>query len=68
MEIESLISEITSFPVKFLSLGNISFYTFLKDIGYFKDYNQVNEDNVAEALVQNPEYIDAWIGWSEDKR
>ncbi len=68
MEIESLISAIISFPVKFLSLGNISIRSFLKDVGYFEDYDQVHEDNIAKALVQSPEYIDAWIGWSEDKR
>ena len=68
MEIESLINEIISFPEKFLRLGNISIYPFLKDIGYFKDYDQVQEDNIAKALIQQPEYINTWFGWSEDKR
>jgi hypothetical protein len=67
MGIKSLINEIISFPEKFRS-GNISIYSFLKGVGYFEDYDQVQEDNIAKALIQHPEYINTWFGWSEDKR
>ena len=68
MELESLINEIISFPVKFYSLGNISIYSFLSNVGYLEHYNQVQDDSIATALAQSPEYIDAWFDWSENKR
>jgi len=31
-------------------------------------YNNINENTVKEALEQHPQYVDQWLGWSEDKR
>ena len=68
MAIGSLINEIISFPLKFNNLEDISLYSFLKEIGYFKHYNEVYENDVAKTLIQHPECINAWLNWSENKR
>jgi hypothetical protein len=68
MDNDLMINEIISFPGEFHRLGNISINSFLKDIGYFKNHNQVQEENLTNALIDNPKYIDQWLVWSEDKR
>lgn len=68
MDSDLMINEIISFPGEFRRLGNISINSFLKNIGYFKNYDQVQEENLTNALTDNPKYIDKWLGWSEDKR
>lgn len=68
MNKETLISSIVNLPENFYSLGNISIYSLLKETGYFEMYNQVDEINIVKELIRNPEYINQWLSWSEDKR
>ena len=47
---------------------NSSFYSLLKDKGYFESHNQISESDISNALVEYPESIDNWLAFSENKR
>lgn len=68
MNTNDMISNIVSLPEKFESIGDISIYSLLKEMGYFEIYDQINEADILDRLIKNPEYINQWLNWSEDKR
>ncbi|MCE3295144.1 MAG: hypothetical protein K0R65_858 [Crocinitomicaceae bacterium] len=63
-----MIKNIIDLPEKFYALGNVSIYSLLKETGYFEIHSKVTEENIIFELSQYPEYVDHWLGWSNDKR
>ncbi len=56
-------------PSEFKSPENDqSIYSLLQNTGYFDLYDQVQENQITEALAEHSECIDHWMEWSEDKR
>lgn len=56
-------------PSRFNSSGNDqSIYSLLQATGYFELYDQIQEDQILEALYDHLECADQWMKWSEDKR
>jgi hypothetical protein len=68
MEKHQMIKDILFLPSKFYADGNISMYFLLKETGYFELYNQVDEGNIFEMLIQHSDCVNQWLTWSEDKR
>jgi hypothetical protein len=68
MEIGNLIEDIINIPTKFHELRDVSFYTLLKNSGYFVLYNQISEEKIFEQLSKHPEWVNQWIQYSEDQR
>ena len=68
MEIESLIDDILNMPTIFHELGNVSYYTLLKNSGYFEKCNQISENDILKRIIRNPECVEQWLIYSEDQR
>jgi len=68
MEAKDIIEWIINIPCEYYALKNISFYTLLKNTGYFKINYEIDEADIVEALRNRPEIVQYWIQWSEDKR
>lgn len=68
MSVAQTISTLIHLPRHFSSLGNVSFYSLLKESGYFAVHDQVSESAIREAIVRHPECVEEWIRFSEDKR
>ena len=63
-----LADDIISFPNRFHQSKNISFLSFLTDIGYFENYTLLSEEDIVEKLAEQPTYVQDWLTWSEDRR
>jgi hypothetical protein len=68
MKTKRLVNSILVLPEKFHILGNVSFYSLLRETGYFEAYNQINEGAILDELDKQPEYVKHWLKWSSDKR
>jgi hypothetical protein len=68
MKVSDIIAGLIHLPRRFNSLGNVSIHDLLKETGYFEMHDQVSEESIHEALAQQPECVDEWISYSEDKR
>jgi hypothetical protein len=68
MDIRIIIEDIIRLTDRFYSLGDKSIYDLLKDSGYFEVNDQIQENDIADVLSQNPDLIEQWLIWSEDKR
>ena len=68
METEKIISDVINMPAKYNELGNITYYSLLRNAGYFEVHDQINEDKILEQLIKHPEWVKQWIQYSEDKR
>ncbi|MFL5741037.1 MAG: hypothetical protein ACJ75B_12520 [Flavisolibacter sp.] len=64
---KDLIKKIISLPKKYYTEGNSSIHSLLEQIDHFKE-EELNEEEIADALSQNPSCIVDWLRWSEDKR
>jgi hypothetical protein len=63
------IGQIICLPAKFNDPEtNESIYSLLKATGYFELYDQIRESDIAKALAKQPECINQWLSWSDDKR
>jgi hypothetical protein len=68
MEKNFLITNILFIPDRFYAERNISFYTLLKETGYFELHVQISEMDIYNVLIKNQACIDHWLNWSENKR
>ena len=68
METEKIIRDIINMPAKYHELGDITYYSLLKNTGYFELHDQINKDEIFEQLSKHPEWVKQWIQYSEDKR
>lgn len=55
-------------PRKFNDLGDVSVYSLLHHSGYFENHHEITEDAIHEMLLGQPECIDEWVRFSDDKR
>ena len=68
MDLENLIRILVNLPSQFQEVRNKSIITLLKESGYVKYFDIVNENNIADFLKKYPEKIKDWLIWSDDKR
>lgn len=66
--VEPVIAKILHMPANFRELGNVSFYSLLRDSGYNEIYEQVSEDDIAAGLAKSPGCISDWMEYSSNKR
>lgn len=64
---DKLIDDIIHLPSEFKK-SNISLFDLLQNSGYFENHNNIKEYDIAKALISNPECIQSWLLWSDDKR
>jgi hypothetical protein len=50
------------------NLENKSFYQLLEEMGYFETYDTVTIQALQDAFGKNPEFVEAWLEWSSNKR
>ena len=51
-----------------LGTGGRSLHDLLKEAGYYERHDLIAASDIREALLTDPECIDKWISYSEDKR
>jgi hypothetical protein len=68
MSEQDIIKEIIFIPKDFYEKRNISIFSLLKNTGYFDLFDKINIDQILQVVIQNPECIDYWLMWSENKR
>ena len=68
MEIKSIVKEIIFIPSVFNSRDDVSPYTLLKNSGYFKAYNEIDENTIQEELKLHPNCVKDWLQYSADQR
>lgn len=67
-DIKNIINDIINIPSTLHCNETESMYSLLQKYNYFEQYDMVQEDLIREVLIKNPEYINQWLQWSEDKR
>jgi hypothetical protein len=67
-EIHQFCLNIINFPAIMTREGNVSFYTLLKESGYYESYDQVTIEAIRQALIERPDFVNDWIQYSEDQR
>src|SRR5580700_2880692 len=65
---EKIVESIIRLPRSFYTQGDKSIRVLLQETGYFEQYNSINESDIAQSLLSNPDFIYDWLSWSEDKR
>jgi hypothetical protein len=65
---QEVIRRILTLPERFKSPRNQTFNNLLKDTGYIEISNQIQENDILEAIKNYPETVTSWLLWSEDKR
>lgn len=60
--------DIIGFPRTTSEKQNVSFYSLLKKSGYFEMRDQTTIAAIREALLEQPDYVNDWIQYSEDQR
>lgn len=68
MKLNDVITHLVSLPHEFNRLGNISFHELLNESGYLNFSEEILVENIREALIEQPQRIDEWAQYSEDKR
>lgn len=63
-----VVKDIVFLPKRFYAEKNVSIYSLLEESGYLNLYNQINEEEIFEFLIQCPDCAKHWLRWSEDKR
>jgi hypothetical protein len=66
---DELVLRILNIPRTFFNPTNDnSVYSLLKQTGYFREKDKVDEKTIINILEQNPEYTEDWLDWSANKR
>ena len=68
MNASNIATAVIQIPRTFGNLGNVSIFSLLKGTGYFEMHDQVSEAEIHEALIRQPECVDDWMLYSDDKR
>ncbi len=55
-------------PVDYHSVGTKSLLHLIDESGYTNDSAAVTESSISSLLRDQPEWCDAWIGYSQDRR
>lgn len=68
MNLCKIINKILHIPRDLHRLNNVSVYSLLRGSGYFEAYSLISTDDIKAALVSEPNCVDEWLVYSEDKR
>lgn len=68
MKSNDVITRLLSLPHEFNRLGNVSIHELLSESGYASCFEEILVENIRKALVEQPQRIDEWAQYSEDKR
>jgi len=61
-------ADICELPVRFAARGDVSVLKLLDESGYGHDRGSISVDVVFAYLAQHPNLVNAWLGYSADKR
>lgn len=62
-----MLNDVINIPKK-LREQNTSFYKLLEKSGYFEFFSRINEVEILGQLNINPELVQQWMQYSDDKR
>ena len=68
MDARQTVSFLLFLPKKFHDLGNVSVYALLAESGYLDSSEDITEEAILQGLHAQPECIQDWRIFSEDKR
>ena len=63
-----VIAKICELPVQFKSRGNVSLIRLVDESGYRSEPNALTVEAVSAHLLEHPDLIEVWLGYSRDKR
>lgn len=63
-----VVGNVCEIPARFKERGNVSVVSLVDESGYRDTPTALKVETVAAYLAQHPALVDAWIGYSEDKR
>ena len=62
------IEDVCRMPVDYHSFRTVSARELISRSGYRDRWNSITVEMLADTLGRHPDWVDAWIKWSEDKR
>lgn len=65
---DELVIKILELPRVVQREQNVSPYSYLKNIGYFLEYDQINSSDFYAFLAEDVSLFFQWVSWAEDKR
>ena len=66
--LNNIVENIVKIPIELIENKNISLYELFKKSQYCNYYNYITEDIIKIYLLNNLNYINNWLIYSEDKR
>lgn len=66
--VKLIIADVIGVPRQFSEHGNITFYSLLKETGYFDVHDKVSVIAIRDALHTDSDRVIDWLQLSEDKR
>lgn len=63
-----MIEDVCRLPIDFHVIGTKTLIQLMEDAGYFESPSAVTESAIESCLAKHPEFCDAWIGYSQDRR
>lgn len=63
-----VVARICGLPAQFKARGNVSVSNLVEESGYFAAPAELTVESVSTYLREHPELIEAWFGYSQDKR
>jgi len=63
-----LVADVCEIPARFQARGDVSIVSLVDEAGYRDAPADLKVEAVATYLAQHPALVDAWIGYSGDKR
>lgn len=68
MKAQDIATKIALLPREYYALRNVSFDSLIKQSNYSRSSPEITEEAIREALADQPDLVDDWLKWSEDKR
>jgi hypothetical protein len=63
-----MIARVCALPVEYEAREDVSIFRLVEESGYVSARATLTVDVVSEYLREHPDLIEAWLGYSEDKR
>lgn len=63
-----MIEDICRLPVDYHAIGTKTLIQLMEEARYFENPTAVTESAIQSCLALHPDFCDAWIGYSQDRR
>ncbi len=63
-----MIEAVCRLSIDYHSIGTKTLIQLMEEAGYFDNPSAANESAIQSCLIKHPDFCDAWIGYSQDRR